>query len=227
VPRKSLKVLVYGAFVLIAVAGAAFLWLRSSLPQTSGHMALRGLERPVSIFRDANAVPHIFAETTHDAYFSLGVVHAQDRLWQMEFLRRLGAGRLSEVLGEKTVKTDKYIRTLGLLRVADTIYERLSPAARTALIAYTDGINAWLTVRRGALPPEFLLLRYEPEPWRPADPLLWSRLVTTITHQCDLSAPSKFLPQSQPHGSYLAHCPNFPHIIHIARLRFSIDPVSH
>jgi penicillin amidase len=84
--------------VLLTVGLGVFIYARSSLPQMNGSIALTGLSKPVEITRDANAVPHIFAETAEDAYFALGFVHAQDRLWQMEFMRRLGAGRLAEVL---------------------------------------------------------------------------------------------------------------------------------
>jgi len=160
---------------LVAVGG--FLWLRTSLPKVSGSVALAGLEQPVSIYRDSNVIPHIFAETKRDAYFALGYVHAQDRLWQMDFLRRLGSGRLSEILGERLIGTDKYIRTLGLPRVAAEIFENASPTARAALSVYADGVNAWLDARSGALPPEFLLLGYEPGRWKPTDPVLWSRLM--------------------------------------------------
>ena len=176
-PRKTLKAFAL-LFVGLVVAGVAgFLWLRTSLPQTSGEMKIAGLTKPVTIFRDANAIPHISAETQQDAYFALGFVHAQDRLWQMEFLRRMGSGRLAEVLGEKAVSTDRYIRTLGLPRIVDAIFERSSPDVRNVLVAYTNGVNAWLSANENALPPEFVLFRYTPERWRPQDPLLWSRIM--------------------------------------------------
>jgi penicillin amidase len=164
--------------MLLAVGlGSGYLWFRSSLPQTSGTVTLAGLHRPVEIVRDTNAVPHIFAESPADAYFALGYVHAQDRLWQMEFTRRLGAGRLAEVLGEPAAKTDRFIRTLGFHRLAEGSVEALSVDVRAALDAYAAGVNAWLETRSGALPPEFVLFRVEPEPWKPADTLLWSRLM--------------------------------------------------
>ncbi len=169
------------AVILLGVvtvgAGGGYLWLRTSLPMVDGTVALAGLGKPVSVYRDVESIPHIFAESERDAYFSLGYVHAQDRLWQMEFLRRLGAGRLAEILGERLVGTDKYIRTLGLQQVAEAVFENSSQPVRAALSAYADGVNAWLSARRFALPLEFLLLRHEPETWRPTDPLLWSRLM--------------------------------------------------
>jgi penicillin amidase len=163
--------------VLLTVGLGVFIYARSSLPQMNGSIALTGLSKPVEITRDANAVPHIFAETAEDAYFALGFVHAQDRLWQMEFMRRLGAGRLAEVLGEPALDTDRYIRTLGLYRLAEAIYGNTSAEVRSALDSYAAGVNAWLSTRRGALPPEFILLNFEPEQWRPADTLVWNRLM--------------------------------------------------
>ena len=104
-------------------------------------------------------------------------MHAQDRLWQMEFLRRLGAGRLAEVLGEKPVAADKIFRTLGLYRQAEADVETLSPKVRAAYEAYAAGVNSFLETRRGALPPEFVLLRFKPEPWQIADSLVWGRVM--------------------------------------------------
>jgi penicillin amidase len=98
--------------VLLLVIGVGWLYARSSLPQINGSVELAGLDGPVEIVRDADGVPHIFATTDHDAIFALGYVHAQDRLWQMEMNRRIGAGRLSEILGEQALPTDKFLRTL-------------------------------------------------------------------------------------------------------------------
>ena len=175
--RKSLIAIAALVVVLVAVALGGFLYLRTSLPQTSGTVSLAGIREAVEIVRDRNAVPHIFAENTQDAYFALGFVHAQDRLWQMEFMRRLGASRLAEVLGAATADTDRFIRTLDLYALAEESAEGLSPAARDAFEAYAAGVNAWLEGRGGALPLEFVLLGFEPEPWRIADSLVWNRLM--------------------------------------------------
>lgn len=163
--------------VLLVVALGGFLYLRTSLPQMNGSIALTGLNQPVEIIRDSNAVPHIFAKNAEDGYFGLGFVHAQDRLWQMEFMRRLGAGRLAEVLGEPALKYDRFLRTLGLYRLAEKSYDELPSDVRRSFDSYAAGVNAWLRTRTGALPPEFLLLGVEPEPWRPADSLVWGRLM--------------------------------------------------
>ena len=175
---RKVLLTVTAVLVVLAVAGIGGLtWLWTSLPKTSGEVVIDGLTAKVEIVRDANAVPHIFAETAEDAYFALGFVHAQDRLWQMEFARRLGAGRLAEVLGAPALKFDRFLRTLGLYRVAEANYEQLSPEVRDAFDAYAAGVNAWMGARSGALPPEFLLLGVKPEPWRPADSLVWGRIM--------------------------------------------------
>ncbi len=111
-------------FVSLAALGAGMVagiraFLRRFLPQTEGSTRLPGLHGPVEIIRDRWGVPHIYAEDEDDLFFAQGYVHAQDRLWQMELQRRLGAGRLSEVLGEATLEVDRFVRTLGLNRVAE------------------------------------------------------------------------------------------------------------
>ncbi len=162
----------------LLVGGAVLIvWAWSTLPKTSGEVSLAGLAGEVEIFRDENGVPHIFADTANDAYFGLGYVHAQDRLWQMEFTRRLGAGRLAEVTGEAGLGADKFLRTLGLYRQAEIAAKRLSPRARAVLESYAAGVNAWLDNRGASLPPEFLLLNHDPEPWRITDSIVWGHLL--------------------------------------------------
>ena len=163
-------------FLLLGLGGG-YLWLRTSLPQLDGVLAVTGLGAPVAILRDRNAIPHIRAESANDAYFALGFVHAQDRLWQMETIRRSGAGRLSEIFGKRTLGLDRFMRTLGLYRLAERTFELLSPSARAAVEAYAKGVNAYLETHQGALAPEYYLLRFRPEPWRPADSLVWGKLM--------------------------------------------------
>lgn len=173
VRRGLLAILV----LVLLVVGAGYLWLRSSLPQTEGTLALPGLAAPVTIGRDGLGIVQIRAESEADAYFALGFTHAQDRLFQMDFMRRLGAGRLSEVVGASALGIDRTMRTLGLARVAEANLPLLAPEVQAALTAYSAGVNAFLDHRSGALPPEFQLFWYRPEPWRPADSLLWGRLM--------------------------------------------------
>jgi penicillin amidase len=163
---------------VIAAAGiGGWLWLRTSLPQTDGTVEMPDIRSAVDIMRDADGIPHIFAANAADAYLALGYVHAQDRLWQMETMRRMGAGRLSEIFGAATLGIDRYSRTFGLYRLAEAQVARLPADERALLDAYARGVNAYLDTHRGALPPEFVLLRHEPEPWRPADSLVWAKIM--------------------------------------------------
>lgn len=173
-------VLVGLLLLVLLVAGGGYLYLRSSLPQADGTIAVPGLRHAVTIARDADGVPLITAADDADAAFGLGFVHAQDRLFQMEMMRRYGAGRLAEIFGEPGLATDRQIRVLGLYRLAEAEMPLLSPPVRRSLDAYTAGVNAFLATRRGALPPEFLLLRFSPEPWHPADSLLWGKLMDLL-----------------------------------------------
>jgi penicillin amidase len=172
--RRVLAVL---GIIIVAVSGGSALFVLSSLPQVDGAVTVRGLRGPVTISRDRDGVPLITADSDEDAAFALGYVHAQDRLFQMELQRRYGAGRLAEIFGAPAVATDRLMRTLGLYRAAEAELPLLSPAVRNGLEAYAAGVNAFLATRRGSLPPEFLLLRFRPEPWRPSDTLAWGKLM--------------------------------------------------
>jgi len=152
-------------------------WLRTSLPQIDGALSLPGLGGPVEVIRDGNGVPHIFADQVNDAYFGLGFTHAQDRLWQMEMTRRVGAGRLSEIFGSRTLKIDRFIRMLGLYRAAQAQLTLMKEDERALLDAYAAGVNAYLHNHAGALSPEFAVLGHKPERWRPADSLVWARIM--------------------------------------------------
>lgn len=168
--------LALAAVVVLAGGGGGYLWLRRSLPQTSGSRQVQGVAAPVTITRDADGVAHIVAQSEADALFGQGYVHAQERLWQMEFQRRVGFGRLSEVLGEATLETDRFLRTLGTGRAAVSAYERLDPPTRALLDAYAAGVNAYLA-GDPPLPIEFTVLGFTPEPWRPTDSLVWAKMM--------------------------------------------------
>jgi penicillin amidase len=168
------------ALLVIAIIGglAGWRWMLAALPPQHAEIKLAGITKPVAIRRlEVNGIPTISGDNEHDAFFALGWVHAEDRLWQMDFQRRVASGRLSEVLGARTLEIDKLMRTLGLRRVAEANLARVSPEYRALLEAYADGVNAWIEHHRGPLPPEFLLLGYRPEPWRPVDSVLWGRLM--------------------------------------------------
>lgn len=154
--RRFTKVLAALAVILAVAAGAAYHYLRRSLPLLDGTIAVTGIRSTVDIVRDADAIPHVFAANKLDALFGLGYVHAQDRLWQMEFQRRIGFGRLSEIFGSATVPQDGFLRTVGFGRAAKAAWERMPEWAREQVNAYTAGVNAFISSHHGAaLPPEF------------------------------------------------------------------------
>jgi penicillin G amidase len=157
----------------VIAAGIGYAVLRNTVPARWGTLAIPGLSAPVEVVRDGEGVPHIFAKTKDDLYMALGFVHAQDRLWQMEMQRRTGQGRLSEIFGERTFGADVFLRTLDLYGHAERSLSTLPADAVNVLEAYARGVNAFLTrpvrLLEPRLPPEFLLLRHRPEPWRPAD----------------------------------------------------------
>ncbi|MBI1208969.1 MAG: penicillin acylase family protein [Azospirillum sp.] len=179
--RASGRVAIVAASLIALGAAAGYMWLRSSLPLYDGTIGLPGLSGRAEVVRDRDGVPHIFADSALDAYRALGYAHAQDRLWQMEMTRRFGAGRLAELFGpwfgEWPARLDRLTRTLGLYRLAESSYAALAPEVQRALDAYADGVNAYLTERREALPVEFQLLAVRPETWRPADSLVWGKLM--------------------------------------------------
>jgi penicillin amidase len=177
---------VVGFVALGAIGGVLYFW--RSLPVVNGTEVVAGASAPIDIIRDADAIPHIFAATKADALFGLGYVHAQDRLWQMEFQRRIGHGRLSEVLGPAAVPQDRFLRTVGFGRAARTAWASTPEWAQAQVNAYVAGINAFIATHRGsALPPEFTLLRFEPEPFTGEDVTVWVKMMAW-----DLSANYSF-----------------------------------
>jgi penicillin G amidase len=135
-----------------------------------------GISRPVRIETDSLGIVTIRAGGPVDAFYGLGYAHARDRLWQMEFQRRIASGRLAEILGRRLVETDRFLRTIGFRRAAAEALVSLSPAARETLEAYAAGVNAFLAAD-GARPIEFRLLRAEAEPLGPVDCLAWAKVM--------------------------------------------------
>ena len=177
--RWIFRVIFLVVFLCLLTLGGAYLWLRTSLPQMNGSMALNGLSAEVEIIRDRNGVPHIYAKTDADAFFALGVVHAQDRLWQMEVNRRIAAGRLSELFGSRALASDKFLRTMGFAQAAKRGARPLDEQTSADLDAYAMGVNAFLANRQGTLPPEFLMVSgNELEPWTITDSLGWLKMMS-------------------------------------------------
>jgi penicillin G amidase len=164
--------------ILIAVIGfvTARHWLRQtmndSLPQLDGSISIPGLTAPVTIQRDNHGVPHIRAASLDDLVLAQGFVTAQDRLWQMDALRRHASGTLAEILGPSLLPHDRLQRTLALRIAADRATATLPPDQLHLIERYAAGVNASITIQRAHLPLEFRLLRYQPAPWTPRDTLL-------------------------------------------------------
>jgi len=174
-------VLIIGAALvslIMIAAGSGYVWfqytVKKSLPQISGELNIPGIKEGVEIIRDNYGVPHIYAKNEPDLYFALGYAMAQDRFWQMEFTRRLGKGRLSEIFGEDFIKVDRYFRTLTAAGINKEVPDELV----FTLQSFAKGVNAYLETHRDRLPLEFKLLRYEPEPWQADD---YVQIVKVIT----------------------------------------------
>ncbi len=178
---QTLRWLVRGAWLLAAllVAAAVLLWAyrQRVLPATTGSLVVAGAQAEVRIERDRYGIPTIRAATLRDAMFGLGFVHAQDRLWQLDVHRRVGAGRLAQAFGPAALDTDRFLRALGVRRAAAAQWARMEPGDRAALEAYAAGINAFLRDHLRARPPEFLALGLQPEPWEPVDSMAWTLMM--------------------------------------------------
>ncbi len=157
-------------------AGTYSLWTRQSLTQKSGDVHLQGLHEAVEVITDRYGVPHIYASNEDDLYFTQGYIHAQERLWQMEFNRRIAAGRLSEIFGPLTLELDRFCRRIGMHRAAALDVEQLAEHDRRVLDAYAQGVNSFIQQNSKKLPVEFRLLHLQPELWKAADTLQWGKL---------------------------------------------------
>ncbi|MGA8272211.1 MAG: penicillin acylase family protein [Candidatus Sulfotelmatobacter sp.] len=176
--RRStgLRIFVWLGFILIllvvGVVAYAYFVTRSALPQLDGSLAVKGLSGPVKVTRDGHGVPAIEAATLEDLFFAQGYVTAQDRLWQMDVMRRFGAGELSEILGEDTLKIDREQRILGLRAAAKKSLGMASARDRSYFEAYARGVNEFIATRGSSLPIEFRILKYRPKPWQAEDSIV-------------------------------------------------------
>ncbi|MWV44650.1 penicillin acylase family protein [Paenibacillus sp. HJL G12] len=155
-------------------------YLTRSQTKTTGNLVLPGLSHEVKVYRDQRGVPHIEAADNHDLYKAQGFVTAQDRLWQMDMMRRLAGGELAEVLGNTQLNSDKLFRTLQLRQSAERSYQIYSEQTITYLKSYCSGVNGFIqqAVEKGRLPLEFKLLKYQPAPWKPVDCLMILKLMS-------------------------------------------------
>jgi penicillin amidase len=174
--RTAIAGAAFWGFAGTATAGLWYQLFRRPLPRTKGSLRVSGIEGSVEIARDRWGVPHIRAATDHDLWFGQGFCHGQDRLWQIELYRRIGAGRLAEIAGREALGVDRFMRTLGLRRVAEREVAGIDPEVRDALDAFCDGLNAAVADR--PLPAEFQLLRRGFDPFVPADALTMTKLLS-------------------------------------------------
>ncbi|MBU3548234.1 penicillin acylase family protein [Polynucleobacter sp. P1-05-14] len=158
---------------LIAGLAGTLAYLYSAQSNISGKRAIKSLGDSVAITFDASDIPHINAKSQADAYFALGYLHASERSWQMEMNRRIASGRLSEILGNDTVKIDRFVRTLGIKRAAERQFDRYPVSAKRLLQAYADGVNAGNAQLGWALPVEYFLTGSKPGHWSPTDSVAW------------------------------------------------------
>ncbi|MCI0545940.1 MAG: penicillin acylase family protein [Candidatus Rokubacteria bacterium] len=143
-------------------------YLESKAPPAR-QMVRADVSQPVRIVRDGAGVAHVFAERARDLFAGQGFAVAQDRLWQLDYLRRRALGRLAEVLGPEALDEDRQSRILGFGRLADQEMEGLAADAAEALDGFAAGVNGWMEAVRRNLPVEFEILDYEPAPWTPRD----------------------------------------------------------
>ncbi len=157
-------VVTLGVAVVLGSGLYVYLWLKKSTPLTEGSISIEAIEKPVEITFDKMGIPQIWAETEHDGFFALGYVHASDRLFQMDMARRMSQGRVSELLGQIGLESDKRQRRIGHNRIAAATIGRLSDNNRKKIQAYADGVNTYQKIA-GALPFEYLLLGADFEEW--------------------------------------------------------------
>src|SRR5450759_2747549 len=185
--NPALRILYYAVCALLVALIVGVWWLyliaHSALPQLDGSVAVPGISAKVRVVRDGQGVPTIEAATLEDLFFAQGYVTAQDRLWQMDMMRRAAAGELSEVIGEDTVRMDREQRILGLRVAAEAAEKSISARDRAYFDAYARGVNAFLESHRDRLSFEFRLMKYTPRPWTVTDSLLvGARMVQDLNH---------------------------------------------
>lgn len=157
------RILISLLVLILIISGGIYWWLRQSAPVYEGELRLKGLSAPVSCYFDAYGIPHIYATNKHDLYLAFGYIHAQERLFQMEMLRRAGSGRLAEIIGKPMVKIDRMFLSLGLKEYATESTAYFESQKGTAMYeeaqAYLRGIN--LFIDQGPTPPEYSIIGIE------------------------------------------------------------------
>ncbi|MBN1223853.1 MAG: penicillin acylase family protein [Candidatus Aminicenantes bacterium] len=179
--KKNFLLIFTGAAFFIA--GFLFFVIASfhlSKPVAGDRISVKGIGGKVEILTDRWGIPHVFAQNEEDLFFACGFLHAKERMWQMELQRRAGSGRLSEILGKEALDRDRFLRNLGLKEAALRSYEKLSAEEGRLIAAYSRGVNFWMRSRGWSWPPEFLILRFRPEPWHPIDSLFVKEVMSLL-----------------------------------------------
>ncbi|TFH01719.1 MAG: penicillin acylase family protein, partial [Calditrichales bacterium] len=163
--KKIITVILLSLIILVAIlAGSGYLLLRASLPERSGQSIISGAASPINIFFDDKGIPQVWAETEADAWYAVGWLHGEDRLFQMELTRRIASGRLSEMIGDITLSIDRRQRQIGHRIMAVRDISDLAEPYKGYLQAYVNGVNQAVE-NSAALPFEFYLLGIDYEPW--------------------------------------------------------------
>jgi penicillin amidase len=244
--RWLLRIFAGLALLGALVATGLYFFLARSLPDYSETFRFNGLSGEVEIVRNTHNVPHIFGESDPDVFFGLGFAHAQDRLWQMQMLRRTAQGRLSEMFGRRTVRVDELMRRLDIYGLARASFAAQDPETQAALTAYAEGVNAWLRTTneraRGRGAPEFFVFTAEMPLWQPADSLAILKLMAVQLNsqiarevqraRVSLLVPPERLRDLMPDapGSGVAALPDyaslFPDVVPSSEITLAQDPLS-
>jgi penicillin amidase len=168
---RSVRRFLLSIFTILVIAAGTGIWwfVYRPLPQVDGTIVVNGLHSDVSVERDRWSIPHIRAASAEDMVEAQGYVMAQDRLWQMDLLRRAARGQLSEILGPAVLSIDKRFRTMGFGHAAEREAAAAKGEPRVIVEAYARGVNKFIEQHQNQLPLEFSLLNYKPQPWTPAD----------------------------------------------------------
>jgi len=206
--KKIILIIVVIFFVIITTGSLSFyIFFRLPVPDYNGTIKISGLKSEVEVRTDDHGIPHIFAKNDEDLFFAQGYITARERMFQMDLTRLAGRGELSTLFGDKTIKTDKYFKTLGFYRAAEDEYKNLSPETKLAVDSYTRGVNEYISTIKH-FPREYIILGSKPQPWKPADSLVGAllmsyrlnapRAIKPLLHQINVNAGPEILKKLLP-----------------------------
>lgn len=212
--RVRRALIVFSLILLIALAIGYFYLKHVSnraLPDYNRNLVLKNLREPVTVYRDNHAIPHIYAKNQLDLYRATGFVMAQDRMWEMDLLRRATMGRLAEIFGKDLVQSDLLMRALRMTEKSKLMLARNTPEIKEFGLAFSDGVNQYLEQYKDKLPPEFTILGYEPEPWQPIHSLnLVGYMAWDLTFAWKTEMLLHNIQQKLPPGKFKEMLPHMP-----------------